>query len=615
MGFAIRLIIWLLLLNILINPQIIVTNSVIVGGVTSGSAKFWIRISQPADINIEVSEDPSFASVNKGTSVSVTPESNFAGIVSVSGLKPDTKYFYRVLINDDPEETPERYFISFPEAAVNSYFTFAFGSCQQSGPASGGNVYNEIVKHEPRFFLQIGDWGYPDTTDNTPFNNNFFPASYTGVQLSYERKYNPAYPMDSLCRTAPIDYVYDDHDYMNNNASALSSSFSVPIKPNPLGSDFIVMEIPNPLNARENSIRGYRENFPGYPPANESRGIYHKFTFGNAEFFVLDLRAQRSPNLEALVKNNSSGFWEFNPPQGHTILGRDNAPGSGENQMDWFLNGLLNSNADWKFVISSVPFNKSQKQAIDLSILLQDLVLDVPSDQYPDSIRGIFAAMELADKWAGFHTDIDIVLNFISANNINNVIVLSGDSHTAALDDGTNAGLPEIMAGGLDITNSQLAAILAAFGLNIWNRGGQGLTTSEFNNAFGKISVFGSDSVRLSLIDEFGTEFAGYTIINGITDIKHAGNNLLPGAHELSQNFPNPFNPETSINYSIPDAGIVSLKVYDILGKEVKTLVNGFKERGRHNIIFNAAGIPGGIYFYKMQTNNFSDVKKMVLLK
>ena len=66
------------------------------------------------------------------------------------------------------------------------------------------------------------------------------------------------------------------------------------------------------------------------------------------------------------------------------------------------------------------------------------------------------------------------------------MIVLSGDSHTAAIDDGANAQLPEIMAGGLDITNSEIVKILSDFGINIWNKGGQGLTTSEFNNAFGK---------------------------------------------------------------------------------------------------------------------------------
>jgi hypothetical protein len=159
-----------------------------------------------------------------------------------------------------------------------------------------------------------------------------------------------------------------------------------------------------------------------------------------------------------------------------------------------------------------------------------------------------------------------------------------------------------------------LAAILAAFDINIWNRGGQGLTTPDFNNAFGNITVFGSDSVRLSLIDEFGTEFAHYTVANSMTDI-NSGSDILPSKYELSQNFPNPFNPETSIEYLIPEASIVSIKIYDVLGRELKTLVNGYKQKGRYKITFNSAGLPSGVYFYRMETNSFSDIKKMIILK
>ena len=104
-----------------------------------------------------------------------------------------------------------------------------------------------------------------------------------------------------------------------------------------------------------------------------------------------------------------------------------------------------------------------------------------------------------------YPNDVDNDLLFIENNNIKNVIVLSGDSHNAAMEDGTNAGLPEIMAGGLDITNSKTVALMQSFGINIWNKGGQGVSTNEFNNAFGKITVFGTDSVKLELIDEFGT--------------------------------------------------------------------------------------------------------------
>ena len=84
---------------------------------------------------------------------------------------------------------------------------------------------------------------------------------------------------------------------------------------------------------------------------------------------------------------------------------------------------------------------------------------------------------------------------------------------------------------------------------------------------------------------------------------------------ELSQNYPNPFNPTTKINFQIPDTKLVTLKVYDILGKEVATLVNEKLSAGSYEVDWNASDCPSGVYFYKLITNEFSDVKKMVLVK
>ncbi|CAN5556682.1 hypothetical protein BH10BAC5_BH10BAC5_20920 [soil metagenome] len=85
--------------------------------------------------------------------------------------------------------------------------------------------------------------------------------------------------------------------------------------------------------------------------------------------------------------------------------------------------------------------------------------------------------------------------------------------------------------------------------------------------------------------------------------------------YALTQNFPNPFNPTTRINYTIPSAGLVSLKVYDNLGREVKTLVNEIKNIGEYNVTFDASSLPSGIYFYKLVSGSFIDTKKMLLVK
>jgi len=90
---------------------------------------------------------------------------------------------------------------------------------------------------------------------------------------------------------------------------------------------------------------------------------------------------------------------------------------------------------------------------------------------------------------------------------------------------------------------------------------------------------------------------------------------LLANQFELKQNYPNPFNPSTRINFSVPDASFIILKVYDILGNEVAVLVNEEKQAGNYQIDFDASELTGGVYFYQLTTNSFVDTKKMILMK
>ncbi|MCZ7610011.1 MAG: T9SS type A sorting domain-containing protein [Ignavibacterium sp.] len=85
--------------------------------------------------------------------------------------------------------------------------------------------------------------------------------------------------------------------------------------------------------------------------------------------------------------------------------------------------------------------------------------------------------------------------------------------------------------------------------------------------------------------------------------------------YALDQNYPNPFNPSTTIKFQIPKDGFVSLKVYDILGNEITTLVNEEKSQGRYEVIFNASSLANGVYIYKIQSGDFISSKKMILLK
>lgn len=116
---------------------------------------------------------------------------------------------------------------------------------------------------------------------------------------------------------------------------------------------------------------------------------------------------------------------------------------------------------------------------------------------------------------------------------------------------------------------------------------------------------------RLKQIDFNGN--SGYHNLADEVEIKN------PAGYSISQNYPNPFNPSTTIGYEIPADGNVSIKVFDITGKEIATLVNEFKQAGYHSVELNASDLPGGIYLYRIEASNignrFSDSKRMILLK
>jgi photosystem II stability/assembly factor-like uncharacterized protein len=97
----------------------------------------------------------------------------------------------------------------------------------------------------------------------------------------------------------------------------------------------------------------------------------------------------------------------------------------------------------------------------------------------------------------------------------------------------------------------------------------------------------------------------------GIVEI----NNEVPTSYSLLQNYPNPFNPATNIRYAISKSGMVKLVVFDVLGREVEILVNESLKPGTYESTFNGSNYPSGIYFYKIQTDDFAQTKRMILIK
>ena len=101
------------------------------------------------------------------------------------------------------------------------------------------------------------------------------------------------------------------------------------------------------------------------------------------------------------------------------------------------------------------------------------------------------------------------------------------------------------------------------------------------------------------------------TVHVGIEDIQ----TLLPSRCYLSQNYPNPFNSSTTISYTLPHSCDVTIDIYDILGRKVETLVNDEQPAGYHQVIWNADDAVSGIYFYRINASDYTETKKMMLLK
>jgi len=98
-----------------------------------------------------------------------------------------------------------------------------------------------------------------------------------------------------------------------------------------------------------------------------------------------------------------------------------------------------------------------------------------------------------------------------------------------------------------------------------------------------------------------------------ITDVEYV--EQVPTEFSLSQNFPNPFNPSTKIKYSVPQSSNVVIKVFDVLGNEIETLVNEEKTSGTYEVTWYAEQLPSGVYFYQLQAGEYIKTKKMLLLK
>ncbi len=500
-----------------------ITSGPVVGGVTSESARIYIRTDVPTEFDLELDTLPSF-----GTSIFVTDSTRTdqfsMTIVDVAGLEPFKEYYYRFLINGQPQDSVYR-FTSFPAQGETGHYKVVVGSCNYF---ENFELFGHIKDFDPMLFVHLGDWRYPPSTFGWDYN--LFPDR---IADAFSFRYNDPNMSGYVLGNTAIDYVYDDsYCHNGNQGNTFPQITAVELAPDSFFYDIQTIEFDSAVIP--GAIRAYFDHFPGYGSVDTTIGIHHKFTMGNVEFFMLDLRNPASPQNDPFIYHPETNTYTFEPDSNHSLM---SAP-----QREWLLNGLLNSTADWKVIGSSLMFNKRFVQFREIAEQLQVLG--------PSIIEYVWS---LAYFWNAYPADLNGVLDFVEENNIKDVIVISGDSHSSMVDDGTNAGLPELSASGLasedeGYLNYQLDSVIDLLGYSygtidsLWNGGGNGVGNSNFSDSYGTMEFFGRDSVMLCAMDESGATM-------GCVRIYHSSNPLGVGAVVAIQNqrfdvYPNPATDE-----------------------------------------------------------------------
>lgn len=328
---------------------------VLSGAVTSESVSIKSKLSEPArTVELMLSADggAEYPTVWE-------PENHIAAEniyqFNPSGLSPNTSYSYVLRVDGVIDDAKAGEFQTFGEEAQS--FRFAMGSCASSG--SNGVVFDTIRGKDPLFFLMPGDLHYEDLEDT---DIGLYHAAY---DMTFTQPAQAA-----LYRAAPLVYIWDDHDYGDNNSDSTSIGRS--------------------------AVRlAYQEAIPHYslPEGSGDVPIYQSFEIGRVRFILTDLRSEKDVADAA-----------------------DNAQKSmmGSNQKAWFKQELLSGKSQNQLIfwVSSVPWN------------------------------GPAVAGE--DHWAGYTTEREEIANFIAGNEINHLVILSGDAHMLAFDDGSNSNFATV---------------------------------------------------------------------------------------------------------------------------------------------------------------------------
>lgn len=473
-----------------------ITHGPVVGGVTPTSAKMYVRTTSAMNLDVELSADSIFNSWVLNFSTATIAQNDSSVIFPVSGLQPATTYYYR-LGTGGVWDTVSGYFKTFPTEDARGEYTWVVVSCQEYGTY---NAFNAIHNQQPELLLHTGDWTYPDY---------MIPGDYrldtAKIKQSYRMRYSEK-NMPKVLRSTVTDYVVDNHDGAGARDNISSPIYTTDSAGNPVN---LIQWDPVPPQGILNVRHGYHTYFPYFEMVDSTDGMYHSYKFGNAEVFFVDVRNCGNGLDSTFVFDSVQSMWLFEPRPGQTLLGQQ--------QLQWLKNGLATSTADWKFIVSGVMFNRQFRKIIQFAMALQNFQMSIGGQ----TGTGFRLAHSLAWNWAGYPAEQDGLLQYLEDNNIKDVIALTGHVHTNVMDDGYNAGIPELNTGPVAGEGPELTyyidSLMQVFGQgaaidSLWNGGGQGVNNTNFNSGFGKIQIFGNDSVVLQTIDENNVTVSSMTV-------------------------------------------------------------------------------------------------------
>lgn len=227
----------------------------------------------------------------------------------------------------------------------------------------------------------------------------------------------------------------------------------------------------------------------------------------------------------------------------------------------------------------------------------------------------IYATRNRGASWNSISTPFSFSTFWF--NNVNMGIGV-GSSGAVRTTDGGSTWLPTAIPGTSTVVSS------AGYGNCFWVAKGQVVYFSSDRGVSWELSFTGGigSITHINMTPSFGT-VAGWTVsaIGGIAyhqpiiDLAVGDNKEKANGYLLLRNYPNPFNPSTTIEYELPRASFVKLSVFNVLGEEMRLLVNEEQDAGTHQLKFDADGLPSGIYFYRIQTRDFNQSRKMIFLK